>query len=136
MSDKKLTAFFDNVGRTIFGEQIGSTETQIEIKNPVVLHVQPQNDGRMALQLFPCFFREFLIDPNEGVRVKYNKSNIAQCNEEITFNMALTIQYTNMFAPVTTAPTITPTTPLAGPDVVAARRPDPKMDNVIKLFDD
>jgi hypothetical protein len=84
----------------------------------------------MALQLFPCFFREFLIDPNEGVVVDYNKSNISICDKGMTFNVQLSVQYENMFKAIEEAPVITPTTPVAGPDA------QPADSNVVNLFDD
>jgi len=87
---------------------------------------QQAEGGKMALQLFPCFFREFLVDPNEGITVAYKKHNISIC-EDVTFNVQLTSQYENMFKPVTSLPIVTPTTPVAGPDA---------NNNVIKLFDD
>jgi hypothetical protein len=134
MSDKKLVAFFDNVGRTIFGEQVDESDTNLKVKNPVVLHVQQAEGGRMALQLFPCFFREFLIDPNEGVVVDYNKSNISICDKGMTFNVQLSVQYENMFKAIEEAPVITPTTPVAGPDAVAS--PPAEQNDVIQLFDE
>jgi len=45
------------------------------IVNPVVLHVVPQDQsGKMAVQLLPVFFREFLAAKEEAVLFKYNKS--------------------------------------------------------------
>ena len=60
MSDKNLTVFVDTVGRTIMGEVVKDSKTTIELKNPAILHVQPNaQTGQIQVQLIPFFFKEF-----------------------------------------------------------------------------
>lgn len=64
MSDKAYKTFIDNAGRNIFGAVASETDTELTIENPVVIMVQQQQNGQMAVQLFPLFFPEFIV-PNE-----------------------------------------------------------------------
>lgn len=103
---KDLVTFFDSLGRTIIGERVGGGAAFISIKNPVVVNIvqqqvqdpvtgQPQN--RMALQLLPLFFKEFLADADAGVVYNYNKANITMPADDIVFDFKLYIQYDNIF---------------------------------------
>lgn len=118
-----MIVFFDTVGRTIVGEKINETETQIEVKNPVIVHIVPnQQTGQIALQLFPAFFKEFQGDKSEDTVWHYWKSQITLSNK-IALDFRLHSQYENMFSNVVTPDSITP--------------PSNKQDdNVIKLFDE
>ena len=44
----------DNTGRNIIGVLENETDTTIDIKNPVMITVQPQN-GQFSVQLIPLF---------------------------------------------------------------------------------
>jgi|TARA_B110000908_G_C10200929_1_gene425280 hypothetical protein len=80
MSETKYTTFIDNAGRSIFGINSSETKTSITVENPVMIHVAQQENGQMAVQLFPLFFAEF-VQPNEDESRKnffvYNKSSVA-----------------------------------------------------------
>lgn len=100
----KLTIFLDTVGRTILGtvSEAESTETHLAVTNPVVLHVVPQDQsGRMAVQLLPIFFKEFLAAKDEGITFKYNRSGISE-SDISTIDFRLNAQYTQMFNPQNT----------------------------------
>jgi hypothetical protein len=100
----KLAVFLDTVGRTILGEICNdqSNETYLAISNPVVLHVVPQDQsGKMAVQLLPVFFREFLAAKEEPVIFKYNRSNITETSIS-TIDFRLNAQYVQMFNPQNT----------------------------------
>lgn len=90
-----LVTFLDPIGRTILGEQEQS-ETQFAVKNPVILHVVSDNQGRMSVQLLPLFFREFLADKSEDVIFYYNASNITKTNLE-SLDFRLQAQYNQLF---------------------------------------
>ena len=102
MSEQKIVTFLDTVGRTIIGEFQSEDEKTIVVKNPAVVNVVPtQEPGgqvKLALQLFPLFFREFLADKSENTIWRYNKSNITLSENPIIFDFKLTIQYTQLFA--------------------------------------
>jgi hypothetical protein len=67
MADKNYTTFIDNAGRAIFGEVNSDTKDSLQVKNPVMITVQQQQNGQMAVQLFPLFFQEF-VNPGENDR--------------------------------------------------------------------
>ena len=60
MADKKYITFIDSVGRAIFGVNTSENDESITVQNPVMITVQQQEQGQMAVQLFPLFFQEFL----------------------------------------------------------------------------
>jgi hypothetical protein len=83
MSETKYTTFIDNAGRSIFGINSSETDQIITVENPVMIHVAQQENGQMAVQLFPLFFAEF-VQPNEEESRKnfftYTKSSVALGN--------------------------------------------------------
>ncbi len=79
MADKNYITFIDNSGRALFAEKESETDTTIVTKNPVMITVQQQQNGQMAVQLFPLFFQEFVVE-QDGSRhnfFTYNKDSIA-----------------------------------------------------------
>lgn len=83
MSDINYTTFIDNAGRAIFGVVQSETQDSITVKNPVMIVVNQQQNGQMAVQLFPIFFQEFVVESSETGRANfftYSKSNIALGN--------------------------------------------------------
>ena len=80
MSDKKYTTFIDNAGRSIFGINSSETDETITVENPVMIHVAQQENGQMAVQLFPLFFAEFVQPKEDESRQNfftYTKSSVA-----------------------------------------------------------
>lgn len=80
MSEKKYTTFIDNAGRSIFGINSSETDETITVENPVMIHVAQQENGQMAVQLFPLFFAEFVQPKEDESRQNfftYNKSSVA-----------------------------------------------------------
>jgi hypothetical protein len=101
MSDtqnKKITVFLDYLGRNIIGELVESDSTSLKVKNPTILHCppSPDNSGRMAVQLFPLFFREFLADKTEDVVFSFLKDKIVETSIE-AIDFRLQAQYHQMF---------------------------------------
>lgn len=95
----KIITFLDAVGRTILGEhnESLSTEKDLAIVNPVVLHVVPQDQsGRMSVQLLPIFFREFLADKSSDVTYFYNKMLVTLTSIE-ALDFRLKSQYDQLF---------------------------------------
>ena len=97
-TNQKITVFLDYVGRTVFGETLDSEDVNVlKIKNPVILHVPPSDaSGRMAVQLFPLFFREFLADKSDDVVFSYQKDKIIMSNIE-SIDFRLLAQYGQLF---------------------------------------
>ena len=127
----KLAIFLDAVGRTILGtvSEADSSETHLAVTNPVVLHVVPQDQtGKMAVQLLPIFFKEFLAAKEEGVTFKYNRSSISESNIS-TIDFRLNAQYTQMFNPQNTFIT-------SDQNPANSTNQAQKNDSVINLFDE
>jgi|TARA_R110000850_G_scaffold260540_8_gene387871 hypothetical protein len=68
MADKKYITFIDSVGRAIFGVNTSENDESITVQNPVMITVQQQEQGQMAVQLFPLFFQEFVVPDEDGKR--------------------------------------------------------------------
>ena len=80
MSDKNLVVFVDNIGRTIVGEDVGSDDATWTVKNPSIVHVQPNPlTGQMTVQLIPFFFKEF-SNNGDDTEWTFSKSNLVTSN--------------------------------------------------------
>ena len=126
--NNKLTVFLVQIGRTILGEDISddSTPDVISIKNPVILHVVPDNSGRMSVQLLPVFFREFLSSKDDAIVFEYKKSNVTMSNLDV-LDFRLTAQYNQLFG---TGNVFVP------PEGGVVTPETPKSGNVVNLFDE
>ena len=124
MSDLNLAVFIDNVGRTVLGNVVKDTKTVLEVKNPSVLHVQPNPDnGQIQVQLIPIFFKEFAGVNNVDTVWEYLKSTITMA-KGLKLDDRLIEQYSNMYSVIKT-PESNIITPGQAADVP-----------VVKLFDD
>lgn len=94
----KLSAFLDYVGRTIIGEITEETETQIKVKNPVILSMVTTPDNRMTIQLLPLLFRDFLAEKQADVTFNFNKSYVTLTDVE-ALDFRLQAQYNQIFNP-------------------------------------
>jgi hypothetical protein len=127
MSDKKYTVFVDVIGRTIVGEDSSSTKTTLTVKNPAILHVQPnQQTGQISVQLVPYFFKEFIKDSVNETEWTFNRSQIT-LGSSIVLDARLTVQYDNLFSAIQTP---------APPQLAGAGAGDSGNPPVVKLFDD
>jgi|TARA_R110002020_G_scaffold262737_3_gene477180 hypothetical protein len=128
MSDeKKLTVFVDTVGRTVVGESLEETAKVLTVKNPAIVHVQPNpQTGQISVQLIPFFFKEFLKDQTKGDTVwEFLKSNMTVA-KDIELDDRLVTQYSNMYSVIQSP----------GAGVVTSDVDTPGKDApVIKLFD-
>ena len=121
-NDTTYKTFIDNAGRSIYGQVAAETDTTITVQNPVMITVQQQQNGQMAVQLFPLFFAEF-IQPVEDKRESYftyDKSSIA-VGVDFNIDPRITDQYEKIVHPVLV------------PQEQPAQEGEPE---VIKLFDD
>lgn len=56
-----ITTIVDHIGRTVIGIEVSQTETTLTLDNPVIVHVQPnQQTGQLQVQSIPYIFMEFL----------------------------------------------------------------------------
>ena len=94
----KLRVIVDAAGRTILGEHESETKTELRLKNPATLFIQPnQQTGQLAVQLIPFFFREFVEEKlrPEGLTWTFDKTTIA-LTPEFGLDARLQDQYEKM----------------------------------------
>ena len=116
-TNKQLTVFLDNIGRTIIGKIVKENDDLLTIENPALVHIQanPQTN-QLQLQILPLFFREFQADRSQPTVWNFKKQNITT-SEQIPFAVQFTAQYEQMFR-------------------VVEQAPPQKEPEVIKLFED
>jgi len=121
-TNTKLTVILDTVGRTILGEVLESADPAITpVKNPVVLALNQQPDGRVSVNLHPILFRDFLGDKSADVVFNYKTSGITTSDID-ALDFRLKAQYDQIFNP---ANQVVPPTPTGGDNA-----------NVINLFEE
>lgn len=119
-----ITAFIDNVGRTIIGQVTETTDSTITVTNPAIVNMTVQQDtGQISVQLLPYIFVEFV---HESVRKDltwiFNKNTITQ-SPNIVLDDRIVQQYSQIIVSPPPAPQVAPGTPTGDAEVV-------------KLFDD
>jgi hypothetical protein len=81
---EKHTVIIDQIGRTVLGVQECETEDSITLRNPIILHFQPAQNGQLELQVFPLFFFELLAkDKRAQNSWTWQKNAIAVSNIEL-----------------------------------------------------
>lgn len=123
MEEKTYITFIDNAGRSIFGINSGETDKNITVENPVMIHVAQQENGQMAVQLFPLFFAEFVKPTEDDTRKNfftYDKSSVA-VGSGFDVDPRIAEQYERIVNPTLV------------PNTSAGTSEEPE---VIKLFDD
>lgn len=90
---KNYITIIDNTGRNILGELSKETDSTVDILNPVMITVQPQNN-QFQVQLIPLFLAEFIAvnDAGRNFTYTYNKANIAIGNS-FDIDPRITAQY-------------------------------------------
>jgi hypothetical protein len=98
MTKDKHVAIIDQSGRNIIGKLVGDTETTITLNNPVILYVQPEQNGQLQVQSFPVFFFEF-IDKNHRDQNNwtYSKSNVV--TSDVVLDERILSQYEKINTP-------------------------------------
>lgn len=127
--NKKLIVFLDYLGRNIIAEPADSNiESILRVKNPVILHCPPapDNSGRMSVQLFPLFFREFLGDKTEDVFFSFVKDKIVETSIDV-IDFRLQAQYFQLF---------NKNNEFVSGDAQPKQNQESKSNDVIKLFDE
>lgn len=93
----KTVTFIDSIGRTIIGEDLGTENGVLSVKNPSMINVVQQQNGQLQVQLIPLFFAEFIdaSTRSTGTVWKYNVSNIAL--GDVKIDARLLEQYSRAF---------------------------------------
>tara|TARA_R110002051_G_scaffold214852_1_gene279582 strand:+ start:383 stop:814 length:432 start_codon:yes stop_codon:yes gene_type:complete len=120
MADKEIKTIVDHIGRTVVGKLTGETKSTITLFNPVIIHVQPdQQTGQLQVQSFPYIFMEFLKDKDKN-NWTFDKSSISV--SDVQLDERIITQYDNIN---------NPNPPIQQPQQGTGEEPE-----VIKLFDD
>ena len=62
---QEITTIVDQVGRVVIGVETAQTDETLTLKNPVIVHVQPdQQSGQLQVQTF--LFKEVIRVPMLG----------------------------------------------------------------------
>jgi hypothetical protein len=94
----ELKVIVDAAGRTIVGEYESESKTEVVLRNPATLFIQPnQQTGQLAVQLIPFFFREFVEEAKRptGLAWTFHKQAIAS-SEQFDLDARLYDQYEKM----------------------------------------
>ena len=119
MSDTNYTTFIDNAGRCLFGEVKLDTDSSLTVKNPVMITVQQQQNGQMAVQLFHLFFAEF-VQPEEGDRSNYftYSKNAIAIGSDFDIEPRIIDQYLKIVNPVLEQQQVVNDNPQGEPEVI------------------
>ena len=95
-----ITVFVNHVGQTILAEEVAVEGKILKAKNPAVLHVQPNQQGQLQVQLIPLFFREFIetAKRNDGAVFNFNKDNIV--SSDVSLDSKIVEQYNRIFSAI------------------------------------
>ena len=78
---KKYKIIVDHVGRNVVGVLVNETDTEITLENPIMVAIQPQDGGRLAVSQFPYLFFEFIDkDHRDKNDWTFAKSSVAVSN--------------------------------------------------------
>tara|TARA_R110002020_G_scaffold214612_1_gene421668 strand:- start:161 stop:553 length:393 start_codon:yes stop_codon:yes gene_type:complete len=117
MAEAEIKTIVDHIGRTVLGEVKKETKDSITLFNPVIIHVQPdQQTGQLQVQSFPYIFMEFLKDKEKN-NWTFDKTAISV--SDVQLDERIIQQYDNINNP---APPLTQSGDTSG--------------DVVKLFDD
>ncbi|MBF0208894.1 MAG: hypothetical protein HQK53_18685 [Oligoflexia bacterium] len=106
MKETKHAVIIDQIGRTILGVVDGESAQDITLRNPIILHFQPSQNGQLELQVFPLFFFELLDRDNRDKNSwTFSKSAIATSNVEL--NADILSRYEQINTPPAPAPVVT-----------------------------
>lgn len=95
MKEKQIV-LSDHIGRVIAGVVLDETETTITIKNPVIVHVEPQANGQLSVRTFPYMFMEIITEESRATnKWTFNKTNIAISDIELEPRLAEAVSAIN-----------------------------------------
>jgi len=82
----------DQIGRTVIGVLSDETDSTLTIQNPVILHLELEQNGSIQVQTYPVFFFELLAkDARDTNLWVYNKNSIVR--GQVTLSESIISQY-------------------------------------------
>jgi hypothetical protein len=100
----KYKVIQDQIGRIIIGAFVDQTDTTLSLRNPVILHVQPDKVGQLQVNTFPVFFFE-LADQESRSEMVWTYAKSAIVDSGIVPDEKLIQQYNRINAPSKPEPT-------------------------------
>jgi len=93
------TTLLDQYGRTIIGKKIDETDTTLTLNNPVIMHIEQQQDGGFGMKLLPILFMELLDKEDRGRNNwTYQKSNV------VVGDVAIDADFVSRYTAINTPP--------------------------------
>jgi len=94
----EIILFVNHVGQTLLAEKIEDTAQHLKVKNPAILHVTPNQNSQLQVQLIPYFFREFIDQASRknGAVFTFGKDKIVAA--DINLEAKLIDQYNRIFS--------------------------------------
>jgi len=76
MKEKQIV-FADHIGRIVAGVVVEETEAILKVKNPVIVHVEPSQQGQLSVHTIPYIFAEIIsTESRENIVWTFNKTSI------------------------------------------------------------
>lgn len=94
-----ITVFINHVGQTVLGDRVSEDSSSISIKNPAVLHVSPNQNGQLQVQLIPLFFKEFIDESSRGEGAVFTFSKGSVVTSNVKLDAKIGEQYVRIFTP-------------------------------------
>ena len=102
MNPDNIVVFLDAIQRTIIATRVDTpAANKLAVIKPVVLNVQPTQDKKLQVQLYPLFFRELTSNRDEFATWVYDETSVVLSNVVLEAN--LIAQYKQMFQTSTQA---------------------------------
>lgn len=123
VKSKDLVAFVTD-GKSMIGQKVKSNNADsFVVKDPVVVYLQPTEQGQLQVQIFPYWFNELISeeDREKGVEWVFDKHNVTLPKKEFNIDQKLVDQYNRTFG-------------LMPPQQII--QPKGSDQKVVKLFDD
>jgi hypothetical protein len=94
---EKIKLIIDHIGRFILGKVVGETDEYIQLKTPLIIHVQPNpQTNQLQVQNIPLLFNEFVAKSETNIWT-FSKKSIAVSDVEL--DARLVSQYHAMVDP-------------------------------------
>lgn len=104
MKEKQIV-FSDHIGRTISGIVIAENDNTITVRNPVIVHVEPQQSGQLSVHTYPYLFMEVIDEASREVNDwTFNKNNIAVSSINLEPRLGEAVANVNKPKPVIATP--------------------------------
>lgn len=103
--------FIDQIGRTVLGELVEQTDTQLVVRNPAMINVNQLQNGQLQVQIFPLYFTEFIAESErtKGTVWRFNLSQVSIA-DALQVDTRISEQYDRVFgakaAPTTAEPSV------------------------------